>query len=1638
MANQRWENEPVILRSHDRDEKRRHGSPQSTGLDSDTSADNAVGWICGAPESHQVHEDHRDRWMQGESSLQIWIQMLYLDSNEDLSELFTLSFIIFHYRRADSPPPVLEQLTVHNKTDEFKSYGVTRDGRIFFINEEAKSTTWLHPVTGEAVITGHRKTPDLPTGWEEGYTFEGARCFINHNERKVTCKHPVSGVPSQDNCIFVVNEQPAPKASSEKDSSSDKKERPMSTMSEASNYTGGSDYSTFPGSPTTTPSRSSKKVHNFGKRSNSIKRNPNAPVVKSSWLYKQDSTGMKLWKKRWFVLSDMCLFYYRDDKEDNILGSILLPSFHISMLSVDDHISRKYAFKATHPNMRTYYFCTDTAKEMESWMKVMTDAALVHTEPVRRMDKLKVDQRTPQELNNLLNHRVLTRPEIQNNERNREPLRQHSLSRVDDKRQKDNSQREREYYTLQRDGERYSLKKDGVSYTLQKDGERYLLHKDGEKYLLRKDGEKTYLHKDGEVCTIHRELEKYAVQKVDEKYTVSPTEERYAPSKDGEKYLLTKDGEKYALQKVGDRHLLQKDVQKPHKEVKRQLSLKETDRYSTMRADSKYGTIQVVDKYGAVREVKKYATLREGDRYAMLRDAEKYATVRGGDKYGFQRDPSAERTLTKISSIKLQPAQAAAIAAAVSASRQASLNAQKPAQVNGSGSTSEELTVDCSPAEGDPGQCGGTLKSPAPAQESERGLSRTNSMQQLEHWVRTHRTRGADEDARSVTSYQTLPRNMPSHRAQMVPRYPEGYRTLPRNSLMRPDSICSVAGSVYDRALRPASTSTVMTTAEKRRSMRDDTMWQLYEWQQRQAFSRQTVSHYGTLPSTKTMGNISEHAVAHSIPTSPSHGSLAVYSTFSPPRQQAPPNPSSSQSEVSSPVFRGDLTLEPRHRAHVVKYGYQTDRRSIAGSVPAQTITAQSLQGKTPEELTLMLIKLRRQQAELNSLREHTVSQLMALGLEGPNPKTDVLSHHLQRNLIYLESQTKENEPLIFMIHTMIENSAPRPQLYQQISPEDFKDGSFVQRTEEADVDTKLSRLCEQDKAVRMQEEKLQQLHREKHTLETALLSASQELSEQSGSNATATQSLIQQRDVLQNGLLSTCRELTRVSTELERSWREYDRLSADVTLAKSNLLEQLEALGSPQTEPPSQRHIQIQKELWRIQDVMEALAKNKPQRSADAGFPGSKPLSSQQKNEAVTTLPLSPPKEGDPVPPRPPLPQYYDSTERPPQVPPHHPHPGGRLPPHTHRPEDRKASSRNGAHSAPDYRLYKSEPELTTVKEEVDEANGEDKDRTETSTEGKDPGASKAPPHPVGIVPPRTKSPMSPPESSTIASYVTLRKTKKPEPRSQDRPRSAVDQMGFGEREVGRQRMSVEEQLERMRRNQEATSLREKRRETPSRSPSFSKDNPFLTLQTRVQAEGACADPVELEAALQQLKVSHMEQNREAEETNAEQRDGEVSRAEEVKNEECEEVQQEEDVTPQSVKEPHAEANSVEDPELCESQRVVILDLQTEPRRVEIVNFQPFEDDESRDQDLTSSPTNTTTENSFQTPEPETPSPEPHEEVHEEVHEEEVTQQNMKEEKLEKNLDSNDQLTADDKKLNNNNNNMLAAQTFTLVTSDT
>ncbi|XP_075696055.1 uncharacterized protein LOC142662068 isoform X2 [Rhinoderma darwinii] len=123
--------------------------------------------------------------------------------------------------------------------------------------------------------------------------------------------------------------------------------------------------------------RSIKRVHTFGKREYSIKRDPNSPVVIRGWLYKQDSAGLRLWKRRWFVLSDFCLFYYRDSREETVLGSILLPSYEILPANPREVKNRRFSFKAEHPGMRTYYFGADTQEDMNAWIRAMNQSALV-------------------------------------------------------------------------------------------------------------------------------------------------------------------------------------------------------------------------------------------------------------------------------------------------------------------------------------------------------------------------------------------------------------------------------------------------------------------------------------------------------------------------------------------------------------------------------------------------------------------------------------------------------------------------------------------------------------------------------------------------------------------------------------------------------------------------------------------------------------------------------------------------------------------------------------------------------------------------------------------------------------------------------------------------------------------------------------------------------------------------------------------------------------------------------------------------------------------------------------------------------------------------------------------------------------
>ncbi|XP_078022950.1 pleckstrin homology domain-containing family A member 6 isoform X8 [Epinephelus lanceolatus] len=158
--------------------------------------------------------------------------------------------------------------------------------------------------------------------------------------------------------------------------------------------------------PSHTVRGTSRTAATFGKRSNSMRRNPKAEVNKQGWLCKQASSGVKQWNKRWFVLTDRCLFYYKDEKEDTVLGSLPLPSFRIGEVEPSDNITRKFSFKvrlhkeegedgelkgpvvfcmqAEHTGTRTYYFSADSREEQEEWIKAMSRAAEVQSQPAQR------------------------------------------------------------------------------------------------------------------------------------------------------------------------------------------------------------------------------------------------------------------------------------------------------------------------------------------------------------------------------------------------------------------------------------------------------------------------------------------------------------------------------------------------------------------------------------------------------------------------------------------------------------------------------------------------------------------------------------------------------------------------------------------------------------------------------------------------------------------------------------------------------------------------------------------------------------------------------------------------------------------------------------------------------------------------------------------------------------------------------------------------------------------------------------------------------------------------------------------------------------------------------------------------------
>ncbi|XP_041669661.1 connector enhancer of kinase suppressor of ras 2 isoform X2 [Cheilinus undulatus] len=101
------------------------------------------------------------------------------------------------------------------------------------------------------------------------------------------------------------------------------------------------------------------------------------------WLWrKRDAKGYfsHKWKKYWFVLKDNCLYWYINEEDEKAEGFVSLPEFKIDRAS---ECRKKYAFKACHPKVKSFYFAADGVDDMNRWLSRLNMAAVGYAERER-------------------------------------------------------------------------------------------------------------------------------------------------------------------------------------------------------------------------------------------------------------------------------------------------------------------------------------------------------------------------------------------------------------------------------------------------------------------------------------------------------------------------------------------------------------------------------------------------------------------------------------------------------------------------------------------------------------------------------------------------------------------------------------------------------------------------------------------------------------------------------------------------------------------------------------------------------------------------------------------------------------------------------------------------------------------------------------------------------------------------------------------------------------------------------------------------------------------------------------------------------------------------------------------------------
>ncbi|XP_042286249.1 connector enhancer of kinase suppressor of ras 2-like isoform X10 [Thunnus albacares] len=106
------------------------------------------------------------------------------------------------------------------------------------------------------------------------------------------------------------------------------------------------------------------------------------------WLWKKKDAKTyfsQKWKKYWFILKGTCLYWYMNEEDEKAEGFVSLPEFKIDRAT---ECRRKFAFKACHPKIKTFYFAAENVDDMSRWLSRLSMAVAGYSE----QEKIRQDQ----------------------------------------------------------------------------------------------------------------------------------------------------------------------------------------------------------------------------------------------------------------------------------------------------------------------------------------------------------------------------------------------------------------------------------------------------------------------------------------------------------------------------------------------------------------------------------------------------------------------------------------------------------------------------------------------------------------------------------------------------------------------------------------------------------------------------------------------------------------------------------------------------------------------------------------------------------------------------------------------------------------------------------------------------------------------------------------------------------------------------------------------------------------------------------------------------------------------------------------------------------------------------------------------